>query len=119
MLIPELYTSEQISCTDRSCHASVFFNPHHPLYRGHFPGEPVTPGVCLIQAATELLSGATGSALRLISARQIKFLQMHHPEAPLRFELTWSEKVEWLHGRISIFHNDSCIAKIDAQFEQT
>jgi len=119
MLISGLYTMEQLSYTDSSCRYSVYYNPLHPLYAGHFPGHPVTPGVCFIQTATELLAEAVGASLRLTGARQIKFLQMHTPEKPLLFELSWREEAPSLHGRISIFQDDTCIAKMNAQFERT
>ena len=119
MLIPDLYTSEQTFRTEDSGQVVVCFNPAHPLYAGHFPGQPVTPGVCLIQTATELLSELKGAPLRLTGARQIKFLQMHTPAMPLRFELSWSEEAFKLRGRIAVFQNETCIAKIDAYFEAT
>jgi 3-hydroxyacyl-[acyl-carrier-protein] dehydratase len=117
MLIPGLYTTEQPSCTDASCWVIVRYNYFHPLYKGHFPGQPITPGVCLIQTATELLERALGASLRLSGARQVKFLQMHTPEKPLKFELSWSETSP-VRGRIAIFQDQQCIAKIDAQFER-
>ena len=117
MLISGLYTSEQISCADSSAQVLVRYNPAHPIYAGHFPGQPVTPGVCLVQTATELLSEAAGRSLRLTGARQVKFLQMHLPTVPLRFELAWTEEALRLRGRIAVFQNEGCIAKVDAYFE--
>lgn len=54
------------------------------IYKAHFPGEPITPGVCIMQMALELLEEATGCCLRLDCARNIKFLQVIKPdETPL------------------------------------
>jgi len=119
MLISGLYTMELLSHTETTCHYIVSFNPAHSIYAGHFPGQPVTPGVCLLEVATELLTAATGIPLRLMGARQVKFLQMHPPERPLKFELSWFIEASQVLGRITIFQNDSCIAKINAQFERT
>lgn len=116
-LIPGLYTFELLSAADSSASFEVQFNPDHPLYAGHFPGQAVTPGVCLIQTATELLSEARGKPFQLTAARQIKFLQMHHPTDPLRFECSWTEENLGLNGRIALFQNHTCIAKIHARFE--
>ena len=118
-LIQELYTKEYVDCTETSCRVVVRYNQAHPLYAGHFPEMPVTPGVCLIQTATELLGEVMGTSLRLTNARQIKFLKMHTPERELRFELSWSEESDRLRGRISIFQEDVCMAKIDAHFTRT
>ena len=54
-------------------------NPAHPVYAGHFPGNPVVPGVCQVQMITELLSGTLGSDLRLLSADNVKFMSLMVP----------------------------------------
>ena len=28
-------------------------NPDHPIYHAHFPGNPITPGVCIVQIVGE------------------------------------------------------------------
>jgi 3-hydroxyacyl-[acyl-carrier-protein] dehydratase len=55
-------------------------NPAHPVYEGHFSGNPVVPGVCQIQMISELLSGIKGSELRLIHADTVKFLSLMIPD---------------------------------------
>jgi 3-hydroxyacyl-[acyl-carrier-protein] dehydratase len=54
-------------------------NPAHPVYAGHFPGNPVVPGVCQVQMITELLSGTQGNDLRLLSADNVKFMSLMVP----------------------------------------
>jgi 3-hydroxyacyl-[acyl-carrier-protein] dehydratase len=51
-------------------------NPDHPVYKGHFPGNPVVPGVCQVQIISELLSVITGCRLRLRNSDNVKFLSM-------------------------------------------
>ena len=55
-------------------------NPAHPVYEGHFPGNPVVPGVCQVQMISELVSVIKGSALRLMDADNVKFLSLMVPE---------------------------------------
>ena len=43
-----------VSC--ESGKAVVRLDPSSPVYAAHFPGYPITPGVILIQIATELLT---------------------------------------------------------------
>lgn len=50
------------------------------VYKGHFPGKPITPGVCMIGAVIEMLSQATGSNLCLAKANNIKYLSMMSPD---------------------------------------
>lgn len=51
------------------------FNPEHFIYRAHFPGEPVTPGVCILQLALELMERCTGGRLEIVSVKNVKFLR--------------------------------------------
>lgn len=51
----------------------------HPIYRGHFPGNPVVPGVCEIQVVKEALCTLKGFNGMLMSAENIKFLNIIHP----------------------------------------
>lgn len=65
--------------------AVVRLLPDSPIYQGHFPGWPITPGVCLVQIALELMEEMAGQAghdgesvghdgkVRLVAAKSIKF----------------------------------------------
>ena len=57
----------------------VRLNPEHFIFRVHFVGNPVVPGVCLIQMATELLESHLNCRLLLDSATSIKFKRPIHP----------------------------------------
>ena len=63
--------------------------PESPVYQGHFPGYPITPGVCLVEIALELLSEQAGRPLRLTAAKNIKFTSPILPSetTDLRFDL--------------------------------
>lgn len=58
----------------------VRLDPEHFIYKAHFPGEPVTPGVCIMQMVVELLEDASGEKLGLDTAKNIKFLQVIQPQ---------------------------------------
>ncbi|MBK8341154.1 MAG: hypothetical protein IPK99_14675 [Flavobacteriales bacterium] len=51
----------------------------HPIFRGHFPGRPVTPGMAIVQLAQQLLSEGLSQELHLRTARAIKFLSPLEP----------------------------------------
>ena len=94
--------------------ATVRLLPESAVYRGHFPGYPITPGVCLVQMALELIGEMAGQAghdgrkeVRLVGAKNIKFTSPVIPEegAELRFNLSgaygnWSVEV-WNGGVLS------------------
>lgn len=64
-------------------------NLGHTIYQAHFPGTPITPGVCLIQMAGELAERHTGTKLQLQEIKNIKFLYMLVPQEghPVQFDL--------------------------------
>ncbi len=52
----------------------------HPLFRGHFPGNAVLPGVVQIQMVTDVISLIFKDEFSLVEAENIKFLNMIVPE---------------------------------------
>ena len=54
-------------------------DPSHPVYEGHFPGNPVVPGVCQVQIIKELVSRVIGKEVNLFRSDNIKFLAMIVP----------------------------------------
>ena len=51
----------------------------HKIFKAHFPGEPVTPGVCLIQIGKELAEDCLGKKLRIRLLKNVKFLSVVSP----------------------------------------
>ena len=77
----------------RSCHAVTEIDPHEPFFAGHFPGDPVLPGVFLVEAAAQtagvmlaLSPTPRGTKLRLAAISQFKFLNPVLPGALLHVE---------------------------------
>lgn len=53
--------------------------PDHPLFSGHFPGNPILPGVAVIQIIKELAELRTGKKLILTRAPVIKYIALLNP----------------------------------------
>lgn len=54
-------------------------NPEHRIFEGHFPGQPVVPGVCMVQMIKELMETALEKTLRMQQSDHIKFLSVIDP----------------------------------------
>ena len=74
--------------------ATVRLLPESPVYQGHFPGYPITPGVCLVEIALELIAAMADQVghdekVRLVGAKNIKFTSPIIPTegTELRFNL--------------------------------
>ena len=58
------------------------FSSDEPFFRGHFPGDPLVPGVILTEALAQtagLAAGQPGRAFRLSAIRGMKFLRAVRP----------------------------------------
>lgn len=58
---------------------TITLNPAHDIFKGHFPGNPVVPGVCMMQMIKEVLEAYFDKKLQLIKADNIKFLSFMDP----------------------------------------
>lgn len=82
MLQNSFYTIEsEPETTATSVQATIRLNPDHAIFAGHFPGQPVVPGVCMLQIIKELLENATRQPLLLVKASNMKFLTVLVPTA--------------------------------------
>lgn len=53
----------------------VQFNNDHIVFKDHFPGNPIVPGVMLLQIIREILQDELKSKLKLTESTEIKFLK--------------------------------------------
>lgn len=58
----------------------ISFNEDHPIYKAHFPEKPITPGVCIIQIAQELIEEQMQRQLFLRKVTNIKYLAVLSPK---------------------------------------
>ena len=76
----KLYFIESSEKTPESARYVVSLNAEHAIYQAHFPGEPITPGVCILQMALELLCDALSCDLEISCAKNVKFLNILRPD---------------------------------------
>ena len=119
--------------------ATVRLLPESPVYQGHFPGYAITPGVCLVQMALELIgempgqaghdekaghderaghdekAGQNGRKVRLVGAKNIKFVVPVFPGegTVLRFNVSG----EGENRSVEIFNGEVLSAKMSLVVE--
>lgn len=69
---------------------NIILNPDHLIYKAHFPGQPVTPGVCILQMLQELLSVQEGKQLFIKNIKNAKFISMMSPVTDSRVSVLFS-----------------------------
>lgn len=72
------------------------------IYKAHFPGQPITPGVCIIQMATELLEEISGWTLSLKEVVNAKFLSVINPDKTVYCSYQFQKLTELADNRIKV-----------------
>jgi len=90
MVLKDFYSilsEEKIS--DSKYTVTILVNEKHEIFKGHFPGNPIMPGVCMIQIIKELTETITKSSLMIQTLANVKFMALINPETnpELRLEL--------------------------------
>jgi 3-hydroxyacyl-[acyl-carrier-protein] dehydratase len=74
MLLGDFFKIVSIQKEENSHKLVLELNASHKIFEGHFPGQPVVPGACLLQMVKEMMQTLIGANLQLVKANQLKFL---------------------------------------------
>ena len=95
MLIKNYYSIESIKEEEGIFYYDVILNSDCDVYKGHFPGEPISPGVCNIQMIKECAEHAAGKSLTISNVLQCRFINLVTPlkvnKATVRIKLDCAE----------------------------
>lgn len=80
MLLKDFYKLNNLAVADNIATASITINKDHDVFKGHFPGNPVTPGVCMMQIIKELTEQVVNEQLFMQSSNNVKFMAIINPE---------------------------------------
>ena len=78
-LINDLFEVVSTKQGEDNYQCQVKFSREHRYYKAHFPGNPVTPGVCLMQIGEEILEEKYGKQLQLNVVKTIRFKKIVGP----------------------------------------
>ncbi len=91
---------------------SIEMNAEHKIYGGHFPGNPVAPGVCLTQMVKETIEHITGQHLTMTTGDNIKFTAVLNPDLNKNITMTLSIK----NKEEGLLYADSSISEGEMKF---
>ena len=95
-ILPEYYTVLEEHIAEQNASFTVRLNTECAVYQGHFPEQPIAPGVCNIQMLTECVSRAVNQPLCLTHIRQCRFISLVTPQKTpfLDINIQWEKKEE-------------------------
>lgn len=115
MLLNNLYTYDHL---DGNSIASLKFRIHirsgHEIFKGHFPGNPITPGVCQMEMVKEIFGDYLGQKLFFNSISNMKFIAIWVPDEsqPVHLNLTATSDGETYKINASISTNEEVYFKM-------
>lgn len=122
MLLNHFFTIKSHSLTDAASNKytiAIDLHGEHPVYEGHFPGNPVAPGVCLMQMVKETATFLIGNDLAIKQADTIKFMAVvnpiEHQHVTLDIQLKEVEIGVWKADSV-LYSGDTVFFKLKAIF---
>jgi len=113
MLLKDFYKIISLENTaDSKYLVTLLINEKHEVFRGHFPENPIMPGVCMMQIIKELTEQITESSLFMQSLSNVKFMALINPfnTPELRLELDVTTTAENLVKVKNITYFDETLA---------
>lgn len=81
----------------------IVFNAAHPIFKAHFPSQPIVPGACLLQIVEEV------AGKRITAIRNLKFLcpvtPDKHPRLVIHDTQVQIEDENIVYAKMSIEYN--------------
>jgi len=79
ILLNDFFTVNDKVTSETEIWAELRINAKHKIFEGHFPNQPVVPGVCMMQMIKEILELVIGKETNLVQAADMKFLAVINP----------------------------------------
>ncbi|MBS1754357.1 MAG: 3-hydroxyacyl-ACP dehydratase [Ferruginibacter sp.] len=80
ILLNDFFTIDEKTVSDTEIKTQLHINAGHRIFEGHFPNQPVVPGVCMMQMIKEILEHILGKETNLVQATDMKFLAIINPQ---------------------------------------
>ena len=114
ILKDNFFTIKNQETADRKADFRIKLNAENFVYQVHFPNNPITPGVFLVQMIAELLGSLKGRKFNIKTLKNVKFTAPINPgEFPeVDFSLDFSEKENLYYVKAVIKEKEIVFAKI-------
>ena len=87
-MLTDFYQTTYCTLTDGTLTATVLLNAQHDIFKGHFPNNPITPGVCMLQIFRELVEQSIHKKLFIKECSNVKFMALINPETHSELAIT-------------------------------
>jgi len=120
MLLKNLYKIiSENSSEENKFQVSIRLNKSHEIFKGHFPNNPILPGVALLEILKQLIQNHLKEILMVREVLNLKFLALVNPNEnrDLVFDFQINPKEERLNIKtVTTFPDGSAVLKCNATF---
>jgi 3-hydroxyacyl-[acyl-carrier-protein] dehydratase len=120
MLQGNFFEISNLKVQDFTIQADLEINARHKIFQGHFPQQPVVPGVCMMQMVKEIIEQVIEKKTNLSKAAEMKFLavidplQNNHIQATLKYAI---EEDDCISVSARVFKNELIHFKFKGLFK--
>ena len=121
MVLENFYeiTSKEANEDNSFFNIQIEVNSLHPIFKGHFPDNPVMPGVCMLQIIKEITEEIVDSKLFMQKCVNVKFLALINPEinSVLQLKLNVSKVEGIVKVKSTTSFEDTLALKMSAEYQ--
>ena len=114
----DIFNIDSISHTNDTIESILSINGGSTIFDGHFPGQPVVPGACMLQVVKDVLENALGSSFQLKKAGNIKFISMIVPSLNdmIQLDISYKPIDDGININAKLVSNDVICFKFQGSF---
>lgn len=121
-MLNDFYTIQKLEKQDTGkYHCQILLNKEHQIFEGHFPGNPITPGVCMMQIIKEITEEILGEKLFMSKTYNVKFVALINPEVTplldLSIDISQSDENTWIVKNVTSF-SDTIALKLTNMYQK-
>ena len=98
----------------------IEINPDCKVFQGHFPGEPICPGVCNIQMLKECAEKALGKKMVLSGIKQCKLTTLMKPDTDRKaaVKLSFEDEDEPVRFTAELYNENKTFIKMKGELTE-
>ncbi|WP_183574106.1 hypothetical protein HDF18_09210 [Mucilaginibacter sp. X5P1] len=117
----DIFNIDSITHANESIEAILSINSGSTIFDGHFPGQPVVPGACMLQVVKDVLENVLSGSFQLKKAGNIKFICMIIPSLNdmIQLEITYKLIDDSVNVNAKLVSNDVICFKFQGNFVES
>ena len=112
------YKIHAIEQTENDYKIEVELLQDHPIYEGHFPGQPVVPGVCTLTIIRECIGKILSKSVSFATIKECKYVSALIPEQGLKIMINLTLTADGsVKGVVERLDNNQVALKLKANIK--